>query len=105
MAAQKFRIGWRGVRLPAPFRARLGQAGVEVDARPRHDTIATVVATGATLRVPTQPAETDLPWIWLSGAPLSDSLRVQAAQRGAYESISRTDADAVDQLLARLREL
>jgi len=103
MTPAKIRVGWRGPRPAAAFRARLEQSGVDVEFQGRGERVATIVATGSTSRVP--PPDTTGPWIWLSGAPVSDAQRVQAAQRGAYESIVRADADAFDQLQARLREL
>jgi len=45
------------------------------------------------------------PWLWLSAAALGDSVRVEAARRGAYDALSLLDARAADRLAARAREL
>jgi DNA-binding NtrC family response regulator len=105
MPRGRYRVRWRGSPAPPALRARLERAGVDIDRQLRDGSIATIVSTSSTSRVPSPPADAELPWIWLTAAALSDAQRVQAVRRGAYEALCRTDADAIEQLVARLEEL
>jgi DNA-binding NtrC family response regulator len=96
---------WRGGSLPKGLEPVLSDCGFRLIRGSRADEgadVPAVVFSPSARRLPVRP---DGPWIWLCAGPIGASRRLDAVLLGAYEVISLTDADAVDQLTARLREL
>jgi DNA-binding NtrC family response regulator len=104
MPNPRIHVRWRGDRPDAALRARLAQADVSITADEATDVAAVVVGSASAARVPASPTD-GAPWIWWCAAPIPDARRVEAARRGAYESLCRRDSTAIDDLVAHLSEL
>lgn len=65
---------------------------------------AVVVATPTADTVPAPPLG-ERPWLWWCAGEVPLAVALEAARRGAYETISARDTDALARLARRLREL
>lgn len=104
MPSRRLAVHWRGDAPDPALKTRFRDANVTIGAGQGADAAAIVISTASGARTPTPP-EGEAPWIWLCASPLSDARRVEAARRGAYESLCRTDPEALDDLVAHVLEL
>jgi DNA-binding NtrC family response regulator len=105
-------LRWIGPLPPVRFAASLRAQGIQIgrarNRPPDRDADGAsapvpVVFTRGAARAPKAPAEER--WIWCVGGEVTDSARVEATLRGAYDVVDIRAADAVAVLHARLEEL
>lgn len=96
-------LAWSGSAPPAAFAAALASNGFVIDREDPRD-VPLVVFTSSGRRIPA-PGDACPRWMWLAGQKPTEQHVVDAVLRGAYDVIPVAAADAVDRLIARLREL
>jgi DNA-binding NtrC family response regulator len=95
---------WHGPPPPAPLSASLAQRGFRVSTGGKGDPDTALVVCTSTSRPPAAP-DAAAAWIWVSRQAISDADAATAVLRGAYVAISLATPTAVEEIVARAKEL
>jgi DNA-binding NtrC family response regulator len=97
-------VSWHGPAAPRAVATALRDSRIQIAHADREAAAVPVVIFTTTGRPP-RARNTARPWIWLSSANVEQAGRREAVLRGAYAVVSLKKPGAVDELIARLREL